>query len=157
MKKNNSESTEIASLVWLFTNFFFITGSILYACIEMNDSTWELCFLFLLISSLASIPAGIVLLISIPFINYLNFSVRIKYVLLILVCFLCSIFYPLYFSSYEIWAGDELFKYISLSTLALFVPSLLAIAFIHKELNIYFLTTKNDNHGKETQEFIRMD
>jgi hypothetical protein len=45
----------------------------------------------------------------------------------------------------------ENYQTIISATLALFTPSLVAIALLHKKTNTYFLTTKNDNFMEHNQ------
>ena len=151
MNKGKESSGIIAILIWALTNIVFAFGFCI--CTEKGSLIYDLqSILFIWIfSSLFSFPIVILLFIVLPLINRWNLSILNKYYCLIAFCFLCTSSYGLIFSNFFYKQSQDNFQNLIYSTFALFVPSLLAIAFTHKKINKYFLTTKIDRFMEHNQ------
>ena len=151
MKKKSTTSTQIAALIWILTNLAFVVGIIIFS---IAWKEFEFIFaspIILIFSMIGSLPFYWVLYILVPIINYLESSIKPKYVLLVLTCFLSTLLYGILFSLLIADHINERLPIAAYATLALFTPSLIAIAFLHKKINIYFLTTKNESIMENNQ------
>ncbi len=151
MNKRKESSRIIAILIWALTNIVFALGFCI--CTEKINliSDLQSILIIWIFSSLFSVPILILLFFILPLINRWNLSFWNKYYSLIAFCFLCTISYGLLFSNLLFdQSQDSLQNFIN-STLALFSPSLLAIALINKKINKYFLTTKIDRFMEHNQ------
>ena len=93
----------------------------------------------------------IVLLVAIPIIRRQFPSLKSKLIALIGACFGCTLVYGIIFAAFDSHNDATFFQELVLATLALFTPSLFAIALLHKKINTYFLTTKIYNFMEHNQ------
>lgn len=151
MKKKRVTSPKVAVSIWILTNLVFSLGLTILSIIkEEGSSILYLPFIYIF-SSIGSLPMGIALMIFIAIIENLDISIKQKFLRLIMVCFLSTLIYGILFSQLFIIKSTEKLPAAAYCALALFAPSLIAIAFLHKKINIYFLTTKNESIMENNQ------
>ena len=149
--QNNKSSIDITVPIWLLTNLLFAVGLCVF-----DFKSQDFYFIFIIpisfiISCIASFPIFLVLSVAVAIIEKLNTTSKHKINYLILTCFLCTLIYGLLFAGIDTSNIYENYQTIISATLALFTPSLVAIALLHKKTNTYFSTTKNDNFMEHNQ------
>ena len=131
--KTKKSSSLLAIIIWILTNILFSVG---YNIELLNDSlndAFQNFLKVLIFSSLFSIPILILLLFFIPMINRFNISFWQKYYCLVFVCLISTFSYGFVFSNLITYQSENNFQRLIQSTLSLFVPSIIAIALIHKK------------------------
>ncbi len=150
MNNGKTTSSILAIGIWSLTNLIFVIGVMtIYYVIENNFTVTTDCISFFFVSCNTSFPILLVLLLLVHLIGISNVSSKKKFAYLILTCFTCASVYGLVFSFFDINSLIEWLHCFAYCTLALFIPSLIALALLHKQLNNYFSTTKINDHGTQ--------
>ncbi len=151
MDKRRVASSSIAILIWLLTNLVFAIGFCMGILGNAPIDDFQSIIFILLFSSVASVPILILLIIMLPLINRLKLTKGNKYGCLIAICLFSTSCYGILFSDFNIYQTQSSFQNCIQFTLTLFAPSLIAIALIHKKINKYFVTKKNDRFMEHNQ------
>ena len=151
MDKRRVASSSIAILIWLLTNLVFAIGFCMGILGNAPINDFQSIIFICLFSSVASVPILILLIIMLPLINRFNLSKGNKYGCLIAICLFSTSCYGILFSDFNIYQTQSSFQNCIQFTLTLFAPSLIAIALIHKKINKYFVTKKNDRFMEHNQ------
>ena len=149
--KTKESSSLLAIIIWILTNILFAVGFNIELLNDSLNDAFQNFLEVLIFSSLFSIPILIILLFFIPMINRFNILFWQKYSCLVFVCLISTFSYGFVFSNLITHQSVNNFQRLIQSTLSLFVPSIIAIALIHKKLNKYFLTTKIDKFMEHNQ------
>ncbi|MFY7965980.1 MAG: cell envelope integrity protein CreD [Chitinophagaceae bacterium] len=148
--------TRIAASIWFLTCAVFAMGWLVYG-LTIDVTMMLLSIVAFVFAVLGSIPVFIVLLLTIPWINTRNYSIKTKKVLLYFICFICITPYGIiggfiFSNKYDAASFFENILYILAVSLTLFICSLIAILINNKLINNYFSQSQN-NHFMEQNQF----